>query len=146
MYAIKRGAEVIWDFDDDNINIVPANIAETTKTYRAPCGAFTHHLFNPYPYFAVNETFTWPRGFPLEHIRNSSTHPPLCTSTQARQIGVIQSLANIEPDVDAFYRLTRQTPFTFGASITVVPTKSDSDVIFCLQMSCKPLTCTLHLS
>ena len=30
--------------------------------------------------------------------------------------------------------------------ITVVPTKSDSDVIFCLQLLSKTLTCTLHLS
>ena len=29
---------------------------------------------------------------------------------------------------------------------TIVPTKSDSDVIFCLQMLSKILTCTLHLS
>ena len=28
---------------------------------------------------------------------------------------------------------------------TVVPTKSDSDVIFCLQLLSKTLTCTLHL-
>ena len=29
---------------------------------------------------------------------------------------------------------------------TVVPTKSDSDAIFCLQLLSKTLTCTLHLS
>ena len=29
---------------------------------------------------------------------------------------------------------------------TVVPTKSDSDVIFCLRLLSKTLTCTLHLS
>ena len=29
--------------------------------------------------------------------------------------------------------------------ITVVPTKSDSDVIFCLQSLSKTLTCTSHL-
>ena len=29
---------------------------------------------------------------------------------------------------------------------TVVPTKSDSDEIFCLQLLNKTLTCTLHLS
>ena len=27
---------------------------------------------------------------------------------------------------------------------TVVPTKSDSDVIFCLQLLSKSLTCTVH--
>ena len=30
--------------------------------------------------------------------------------------------------------------------VTVVPTKSDSDVIFCLQLLSETLTCTLHLS
>ena len=29
---------------------------------------------------------------------------------------------------------------------TVVPTKSDSDVLFCLQLLSKTLTCTHHLS
>ena len=29
---------------------------------------------------------------------------------------------------------------------TVVPTKSDSDAILCLQLLSKTLTCTLHLS
>ena len=31
-------------------------------------------------------------------------------------------------------------------AITVVPTKSDSDIIFCLQLLNKTLTCTLYLS
>ena len=30
--------------------------------------------------------------------------------------------------------------------ITVMPTKSDSDVVLCLQLLSKTLTCTLHLS
>ena len=29
---------------------------------------------------------------------------------------------------------------------TVLPAKSDSDVVFCLQLFSKTLTCTLHLS
>ena len=32
------------------------------------------------------------------------------------------------------------------SSATVVPTKSDSDVILCLQLLSKTLTCTLHFS
>ena len=40
---------------------------------------------------------------------------------------------------------------SFGINIylyvpIVVPTKSDSDVILCLQLLSKTLTCTLHLS
>ena len=39
------------------------------------------------------------------------------------------------------------TDFTLiGSVAAVVPTKSDSDVIFCLQSLSKTLTCTLHLS
>ena len=116
MYAIKHGAEIIWDFDDDNINIVPTKLAKSTRKYRTVCRTFSNHLFNPYPYFSVNETYTWPRGFPLEHIRNKTTFPELCTSSQIRPIGVVQSLANIQPDVDAIYRFTRDTPFNFGAT------------------------------
>ena len=36
--------------------------------------------------------------------------------------------------------------FRLPLFITVVSTKSDSDVIFCLQLLSKTLTCTLHLS
>ena len=34
----------------------------------------------------------------------------------------------------------------FGIPVTVLPAKSDSDVMFCLQLFSKTLTCTLHLS
>ena len=117
MYAIKQGASFIWDFDDDNINVIPLTLTDTVR-YKAPCRKDTHAVFNPYPYFSVNETHTWPRGFPLEHIRNPQTVPYLCNSTSAqrRNIAVIQSLANIQPDVDAIYRFTRDTPFSFGAT------------------------------
>ena len=116
MYAVKHGANMIWDFDDDNMNIVPADIVETTTKYRIPCDGFSHHLFNTYPYFDLNETYSWPRGFPLEHIRTSATVPKLCTSSKKRAVGVVQSLANLQPDVDAVYRFTRDTPCSFGAT------------------------------
>ena len=32
------------------------------------------------------------------------------------------------------------------APSTILPAKSDSDVVFCLQLLSKKLTCTLHLS
>ena len=34
----------------------------------------------------------------------------------------------------------------YPSDTTVVPAKSDSDVIFCLQLLSKTLACTLHLS
>ena len=116
MYAIKHGAELIWEFDDDNINLLPENILDKVLKYRSPCAEFLFHVFNPYPYFSVNETYMWPRGQPLEHVRNPATIPKLCLSSERKEIGVIQSLANTEPDVDAIYRFTRNTPFNFGAT------------------------------
>ena len=118
MYAIKHGANIIWDFDDDNINVPPVDIVSTMKHYKIPCTNFTFHVFNPYPYFDVNETYTWPRGIPLERIRDTKITPELCLSKEAKDIAVVQSLANIEPDVDAIYRFTRSTPFSFGATPT----------------------------
>ena len=65
LYAINAGAKYIWDFDDDNdgiINVVnvlgnnPVTLCSTSET----------RLVNPYMYFGVNETISWPRGFPLE--------------------------------------------------------------------------------
>ena len=35
---------------------------------------------------------------------------------------------------------------TFASKSTVVSIKSDSDVMFCLEVLSKTLTCTLHLS
>ena len=37
-------------------------------------------------------------------------------------------------------------PFILDHTCAVVPTKSDSDVIFCLQLLSKTSTCALHLS
>lgn len=115
MFAIKHGAAIIWDFDDDNINVLPLELLRTDN-YKIACKDVEYKLYNPYPHFNDNESYTWPRGFPLEHIRNPLTVPKLCNSTIKRQIAVIQSLANIQPDVDAIYRLTRDTPFSFQAT------------------------------
>ena len=129
MYAIKHSAEKIWDFDDDNVDVVPTNITEMILSYKTPCARFSNYLLNPYPYFSVNETYTWPRGFPLQKIRSTSVVSELCTSSTSRTIGVVQSLANEQPDVDAIYRFTRDTPFNFGATPSthlplIIPLKS----------------------
>ena len=115
MYAIKNNATHIWDFDDDNINVLQIQLSKTIK-YKIACDHSEYHVFNPYPYFDVNESYVWPRGFPVEEIRNGNTLSKLCHSNQRRKIAVIQSLANTQPDVDAIYRFTRDTPFSFGAT------------------------------
>ncbi|XP_063413688.1 uncharacterized protein LOC134696052 isoform X3 [Mytilus trossulus] len=112
MYAIHHKAKFIWDFDDDNIGIVDIEHLGETLTV---CQNKQSYLMNPYPYFGVHNT--WPRGFPLQLIKDEKTHPTDCyieDRSNTIQVGVIQSLANNQPDVDAIYRLTRNSPFNLS--------------------------------
>ena len=84
------------------------------------------------------DTPSWPRGLPLSHIKPSSyiahsgSHHSYATggkyihtiygrpkiiSLPARKIGIVQSLANTDPDVDAIYRLLMPIPFNFTSKI-----------------------------
>mmetsp|Transcript_11238 Transcript_11238/g.12737 ORF Transcript_11238/g.12737 Transcript_11238/m.12737 type:complete len:301 (-) Transcript_11238:100-1002(-) len=113
LVAIMNGATTIWDFDDDNEGII---VLEKMLEigFKKPCENQETPLLNPYIYFGVEETMCWPRGFPLDSILDSKTFPMMCdTHVQRENIGVIQSAANKQPDVDAIYRLTRESPFDF---------------------------------
>ena len=53
----------------------------------------------------------WPRGYPLDKINQQSS----IKLEEAKNIsfGVLQSLADLQPDVDAIFRLTNKNPFYF---------------------------------
>lgn len=110
IYAIRNGAKLIADTDDDNIpcndwgqNIVFSNHFETIQ----------HDGFiNIYKYF-TNEP-VWPRGFPLNHILNKVLSNPRSSATEDSEIGIWQFLADEDPDVDAIYRLINNTPIIFN--------------------------------
>ena len=55
----------------------------------------------------------WPRGLPLHMIHDEVTNTSLMVNNLIK-FGVLQSLADIQPDVDAIYRLTKDTPFNFN--------------------------------
>ncbi|XP_021340121.1 uncharacterized protein LOC110441333 [Mizuhopecten yessoensis] len=118
IYAIHHKAKFIWDFDDDNYGIL--DIDDFKPDFHLPhvtvCNDAQTQLVNPYPYFGVKETYTWPRGFPLQDIKNKTTLPKLCNSSDSITLGIIQSLANQQPDIDAIYRMTRDAPFDFSAT------------------------------
>lgn len=85
---------------------------------RVPSAMFAADIFNPYPLFDANHNPAWPRGFPAERIlSNSSMHDaPIATHTvsvPASSIGVVQYLANHDPDVDSLYRMIRPLPLDF---------------------------------
>lgn len=81
--------------------------------------------FNPYPIMGAPTLPCWPRGLPLEDIKREGTNQSALydTTLDTARVGVIQSLANHDPDMDAIFRLTMPIPFDFpiGPRPLVVP-------------------------
>lgn len=137
LYAIHHGAEVIWDTDDDNQLNHPEllNVLEnetTMSTTPIKTVGSHHHLWNPYPEFRLKSASSnqkdgrsWPRGFPLSYVKDdASNEVETFSTTVTSSIGVFQSLADNDPDVDAIYRLTQPLPLFFNRStepILVLP-------------------------
>ena len=133
LFAIANGARVLWDFDDDNLLITSSFLGDESLNGQKLVtlqGAATS--INPYPLLGA-ENFSWPRGFPLEQIKNGSTLPRqenlVESQVSPERIGIVQALANHDPDVDAIYRLQREIPFSFQRmsnpfTTFVVPTNS----------------------
>lgn len=120
--AIQNGASSVWDFDDDNIliNDKMGTFLQSKKEnadvqiiqFSQPLGG----VLNFYP--ALGSThFAWPRGFPLTEIKSKEKTPKRFNTRHVKaslqNIGVVQALANHDPDVDAIYRLQRKLPLNF---------------------------------
>ena len=138
LYAIARGAIIIYDTDDDNELLEPdpggrlsdaaAALMSDTARCDAVCGQPAQSVHNPYPAFAEKAAAAapdyalpaWPRGFPLDRIHDRATmNATVCPSTCAT-ISILQSLADNDPDVDAIYRMTRALPLNFKAAPRVL--------------------------
>ena len=73
-------------------------------------------MFNPYPMLGAPSIPCWPRGLPLQNTKEevvSTGRYVDKNDSQKVQFAVLQSLADVQPDVDAIYRLTKNTPFQF---------------------------------
>lgn len=130
LYAIQHGADSIWDFDDDNAlkfwltgaappgaPSLDAAIPESQDQIIKVREPDNHKwpTYNPYPNLGSPMQLSWPRGFPLDDIKISrSSDTALKTvQIQASSLGVLQSLADFDPDVDAILQVTKPTPFFF---------------------------------
>lgn len=134
LYAIAHGASVIWDFDDDNMlkfwisGAAPAGAPSLDATVNKVVSHEARAIealqpkghnwptYNPYPTMGAPTLPSWPRGLPLADIKN-----PQCsnatvgnTDIETKSIAVLQSLADVEPDVDAIHRITMPTPRPFA--------------------------------
>ena len=148
LFAIEHGAKVTWfrtlintpvrlsptllqeiyDTDDDNILLtdeLPTEAAlkmNCTTVPAQPLPGMTDptsaQVYNPYlPY---SHYLSWPRGYPLRHIRKHGVRLAPSAPCPNADIGVYQFLADRDPDVDAIYRLTRHLPLNFAQGPTLV--------------------------
>ncbi|KAI9241338.1 MAG: hypothetical protein BYD32DRAFT_433235 [Podila humilis] len=114
LWAIQQGATKVFDTDDDNIptgkNIIFENSTESVVGYRSDNEGKS---VNIYAHFGRPDI--WPRGFPLQEIdmRRPTSYLPEYESLpeQVRNIlsppmMIQQGLADLDPDVDAIFRLT----------------------------------------
>jgi hypothetical protein len=116
LFAIQHGAAFIYDYDDDNILINASyginqlnNPPLVTMTLTAKA-----NVVNPYAFYRKDGiTHIWPRGFPIELIKDSD---PQLLQRKSDKISVFQFLQNLNPDLDAMYRLTHDIPETFDSA------------------------------
>jgi hypothetical protein len=130
LIAAKNGADVIIETDDDNFPY-PDFWEKREKTHQAHLLQDKKHV-NVYRYF-TNEN-VWPRGFPLEYIRNE---PPSLPPSETIECLIQQGLADDNPDVDAIFRLVspmtikfgKRSPVAFGTN-TICPFNSQNTTWF----------------
>ena len=137
LFAMSKGAEWIFDFDDDaELNAGASAFISSIIMGRArsvPVVETSHHLYNPYPDFQPHlsgqpttvEQFLWPLGFPLASVRDKRTHHrPANATIDEKRVQVFQALADNNPDVDAVYRMTQELPVDFHltGAVRALPT------------------------
>ena len=116
IYALKQGAELIIDTDDDNIPYTGWNFPSFNGSYIS--SARDLGWVNVYHHYS--EQAIWPRGLPLRNINDSRDKLKWQEKAIEQKVGIWQGLADEDPDVDAIYRLTSNTPCIFKKSAPVV--------------------------
>lgn len=132
LYAVHHGAQLIYDYDDDNelkpgmtaVPELPLSDSFHKDVLYVPAES-NIAMVNPYINFGkiqVKESepkeliHAWPRGFPLEQIHNKTVwdaDTPKAPASMLDSVAVLQSLADHDPDMDGVYRLTQKLPLKF---------------------------------
>lgn len=119
LYAIKNGANIIWETDDDTFPL--GDLTDPLSSLNIVRHMTNRNeVWNPYTYFLPGHKI-WPRGFPLEKINASFESEKLPLVSNFSDVDILQTLVNNEPDVDAIYRLTvNSDPVTFPLKLGAV--------------------------
>jgi hypothetical protein len=109
LWAIQKGAQYIIDTDDDNIPKEGWDFPNLEGQF--------DEIQGEEGYVNIYELFTdqkiWPRGLPLNLINKKFDLENRIQKSNVK-VGVWQGLADDDPDVDAIYRLTSDTPCNFN--------------------------------
>ncbi len=107
LYAIRNGAQLVIDTDDDNIPYESfgkqINRRVTGRLLSGP------GWVNVYKWF-IDGLQIWPRGLPLDAIDSVGN---MSRITRSYDCPIQQYLADNDPDVDAIFRLTCKGEFRF---------------------------------
>lgn len=108
LFAFENGATRIWDTDDDTfLRVLDHDLIEiidNANIFEVSGGKY----FNPYLQFAPNSEL-WPRGYPLKRVASDKLSSPVdqkLTPANFVHLDIIQTLVNLEPDLDSIYRMT----------------------------------------
>ncbi len=117
LMAAQQGAQVIVDTDDDNIPKPDWAFPDFEGSFRVlPQGLGFINI-----YTCFTRQHIWPRGFPLQRISDASAHAENHrVRTAPVRVGIWQGLADVDPDVDAIYRMTVGAPCCFDNKAPVV--------------------------
>ena len=119
LQAVEQEASFIFETDDDTfLRSGVGNLLEfygTSDKYKVSRADETdkRNIFNPFAHFAPTQ-HVWPRGMPLRQVnrRNHFTMQKSDAKFGAvpgqyfKEIDIIQSLVNLDPDVDSIFRMT----------------------------------------
>lgn len=117
IYAMRNKAIAVFETDDDNIPYPDAKAvveSDLLSKKDISCIRSEGGWVNVYKEFGAETC--WPRGYPLQALRDKRM--AATKSQDSLPWGVIQYLADEDPDVDAIYRMTRSEPIYFARNRT----------------------------
>lgn len=104
LLAYKKGFSFIRETDDDNIPYKCFFKSQKNPKITRVLGDFKGFV-NVYKFFSQEKI--WPRGFPLDMLKNDLAKSKLAANiVDASGLFIFQDLADGDPDVDAIWRLT----------------------------------------
>jgi hypothetical protein len=108
--AMRLGADLIYDTDDDNTPNENWQIrSESTEAFES-IGMGWFNVYN-----ILSTSFIWARGFSLRHLNNDERFGEDVKVNSSIQ----QGMADGEPDVDAIWRLTHGMSHYFRRAISI---------------------------